>query len=1238
MKKFKLFAHLSVVVCVTVFVFVFASDAFAGTCTISSNVTQTQSELETCGGGSLTDLVVDSGYTLTLSEPITVTNSVTVNGTINHVAADADGVDITAASMAISGTGSLNVNGLGCGAGVGGDGQGPNGSNVCSVGGDGSSPSAGYQASGGAGHGGAGGAGTGGAGGSFYGSATNPVLFGAGTGSTAWGNGEPGGGLVKLNISGNMTHAGTIFADGDDAANRGNPPGGAAGGSINITVGGTLTGSGTYSAKGGDGDADGSKESGGGGGGRIAITFNGGASYTSSDFDVSGGDRPNDDIDGQDGTVFVKDASSNTGVVFHGFTYDDTDFDTGITTWVMDSSATEQQCTSGTSPVFDDVTTLNIAGAINCSGISGFTFGASNINLQTGASITADSNVSINATVDLSVDSGVGITITGTGNDLDMTIPNGIDQTWTNVTVTLPEEGIFTMDDEVDLDLAGTTALNTNVQFTALTGFAIDATASINADGKGCRSVQNGADGYGPNGSNVCGTGGGEYGYTTGQIYSGRGGAGHGGAGGTGYGNGGAGGATYDTAAAPVLFGASGGSSNQTTNSGAGGGVVRLNISGNAEWNGAISAEGGDAYDTGSNRAHGGGSGGSVYITVSGILSGTTGTLSVMGGDGSDGNGSIEGGGGGGGLAAVEYATNSSSFFAGLVSAGVAPGGDGGPTGATDTADDGSTGVFTPIQLLVLNYGKYKDINTDGQVDQVDLVFNKNITLDECEVADYSFGGVDAGAIVVSSCSAATNILELTIANAIAGDTDLSFTISYDASNGTANSIHDGAGSNLSDVSGETLNDAAAPVIIALTPANGSDDVSTTTNLVMTFSESVNIGSGNIEVKVNSDDSEFETIDVTGGQVSAGGSDTITVNPSGEFDGGEEYYVLINATAFDDAATNDFAGIVSKTAWVFTAENTAGYETDDPVATIVLLNPTGGEVVVSGNIESITWTTTNYSSSSDVGLYISYDAGATYDLIDTVLASETSYDWEVPEEETSSAFVRASLEDAADETFDSSDYAFSISVAESPGGGGGSSTEDVVEEEVDEIENEGEAGEPSEAEGSGLFDLPIEAESPHTGFMQGVAQGLEPGDMITGETTKVVYYLDEQGKRRPFPTLQIFLTWADGFDDVRLVSDATLSLIPLGAPMLPKPGVVLVKIPSVPHVYVVETSEDADRAVIRHIPDEETAIGLFGDDWADYVIDVDLTLFSRFDLGEEFGVGEEVDPIVMKRRIELVLD
>ena len=115
-----------------------------------------------------------------------------------------------------------------------------------------------------------------------------------------------------------------------------------------------------------------------------------------------------------------------------------------------------------------------------------------------------------------------------------------------------------------------------------------------------------------------------------------------------------------------------------------------------------------------------------------------------------------------------------------------------------------------------------------------------------------------------------------------------------------------------------TTADVQNPTLSSSTPADNATAVALDANIVLNFSESVDAESGNITLKKTSDNSTVETISVTGELVSGSGSSQITVNPSSTLDSSTEYYVLIDASAFDDSSSNSYAGISSTTALSFT--------------------------------------------------------------------------------------------------------------------------------------------------------------------------------------------------------------------------------------------------------------------------------------------------------------------------------
>lgn len=144
------------------------------------------------------------------------------------------------------------------------------------------------------------------------------------------------------------------------------------------------------------------------------------------------------------------------------------------------------------------------------------------------------------------------------------------------------------------------------------------------------------------------------YGYT-------GGGGGYGGFGAVGGSTMAYGGMPYGSAVAPSIPGSGGGCYPPLGAGGAGGGVLRLAVSGMLLLNGKISADG----EAGLSEGGGGGSGGSIWLTV-GTLAGS-GTISANGGMG-NGTGLWGGGGGGGGRIAVEHGT--SLFFGTITSCG----------------------------------------------------------------------------------------------------------------------------------------------------------------------------------------------------------------------------------------------------------------------------------------------------------------------------------------------------------------------------------------------------------------------------------------------------------------------------------------------------------------------------------------------------------------------------------------
>ena len=163
---------------------------------------------------------------------------------------------------------------------------------------------------GGGGHGGYGGRSFGNyaAGGTTYDYITSPVEPGSGGGS--YGSlppGGPGGGVIRLSVTGTLEMDGIISANGGNGSGLGG--GGGSGGSVSLAVG-TLAGAGSIAANGGNGaDALG----GGGGGGMIYISCNN--NLFSGTVTAYGGGGANW---GGEGTVLIQVPGQNARLILDG--------------------------------------------------------------------------------------------------------------------------------------------------------------------------------------------------------------------------------------------------------------------------------------------------------------------------------------------------------------------------------------------------------------------------------------------------------------------------------------------------------------------------------------------------------------------------------------------------------------------------------------------------------------------------------------------------------------------------------------------------------------------------------------------------------------------------------------------------------------------------------------------------------------------------------------------------------
>ena len=212
------------------------------------------------------------------------------------------------------------------------------------------------------------------------------------------------------------------------------------------------------------------------------------------------------------------------------------------------------------------------------------------------------------------------------------------------------------------------------------------------------------------------------------------------------------------------------------------------------------------------------------------------------------------------------------------------------------------------------------------------IAINTNIVLNFSENVD-----VESGNITIKKTSDDTSVETIDVTgNTVTGSGSTQITINPSSNLDEITSYYliidatafdDASGNSFGGISSKTTYnfstvDNTNPTLSSSAPADNATSVGRKADIFLTFSEAVDVESGNITIKKTSDDDTFETIDVTGNKVTGSGSTIIKINPSNTFASGTEYYILIDATAFDDAAGNSYAGISSTTALSFTSKDT----------------------------------------------------------------------------------------------------------------------------------------------------------------------------------------------------------------------------------------------------------------------------------------------------------------------------
>ncbi|MEK7632699.1 MAG: Ig-like domain-containing protein [Patescibacteria group bacterium] len=375
----------------------------------------------------------------------------------------------------------------------------------------------------------------------------------------------------------------------------------------------------------------------------------------------------------------------------------------------------------------------------------------------------------------------------------------------------------------------------------------------------------------------------------------------------------------------------------------------------------------------------------------------------------------------------------------------------------------------------------------------------------------------------------------------------------------------DGAdhGAMFDDVALSIAGDTDTPTVSALSPTDGATSVNLLSNLTLTFNETVYAGSGNIVIHRLSDGAVAATIDATSGAVTGPGTNTIVINPTTSLLQGTAYYITVDNGAFVDTWTNPYVGISTSTGW--NIQTPFPQDSSDPSSTPDFTIHDAAATIDASGVATVIWSAS--SETPFIRVYAAKD-GQDWERISDPLLPTSSFSWQIPE-----VYRGKNVSFLVEAT----DLASRLSSAETP---------------------------------TVLWTVNASASSP-------TASATTPseGSFVRTAAQDTVYYINANYQRQPIPNAQTFFTWETSFDVVQIVNATALSAIPMGPPLPPKPGTMLIKITSVPKVYVVDGT--AEHPTLHWIRTEQKAIELYGAEWTQNVLDVPPTSWSSYDVGSD---------------------
>ncbi|WP_006786227.1 beta strand repeat-containing protein [Thiorhodospira sibirica] len=190
------------------------------------------------------------------------------------------------------------------------------------------------------------------------------------------------------------------------------------------------------------------------------------------------------------------------------------------------------------------------------------------------------------------------------------------------------------------------------------------------------------------------------------------------------------------------------------------------------------------------------------------------------------------------------------------------------------------------------------------------------------------------------------NIQGSTVTLTLAQAPTANITISYTPNATASRQLQDMVGNAALALTNQTAAvDNTAPTLVSSTPADGAANIPVGSDIVLTFSEPVKAGTGNIQIVNPTNSADTRTISITDAtQVTFDGA-RVTINPTNDLLEGVNYRVIMQSGVITDLVGNAFAGL-SGTELDF---STPGGETPTEGQTFTLTTGLDNLVGTSGN-------------------------------------------------------------------------------------------------------------------------------------------------------------------------------------------------------------------------------------------------------------------------------------------------